>query len=155
MPDNWADKFKKKLQEKEQASQENTKSAKTYQDATTKLFDHIEKKIKEIGMIAVTKNGLPMKSLHLKCQDKLLSFIPEGVNVDSSRGRIRVKHNCKNLSQFIYLNMMIDPKSAAAYPDNLMWVINWNGTLEDVKLDTLPEFKNDQLERLIEVCFVE
>lgn len=157
MPGNWADKFKKKLQEKELASQENSKNAKIYQDHVIKLFEWMEKKVKQAEVISVARKvetAGPTKSLILKCQDRQVGFLPEGINVDNTRGRIRVRHNCKNLSQFVYLHLITDINSNAPYPENLIWVINSNG-LENVDYKELPRFEEQQLESLIETCFLE
>jgi hypothetical protein len=159
MPGSWADKFKKKLQGKELASQENSKNAKIYQEYVLRLFDWVEKKVKEAEVISVSRkvetSGItPLKSLVLKCQERQVSFLPEGINVDSSRGRIRIRHNCKNISQFIYLHLISDANSGAPYPENLIWIINLNG-LENVDCKDMPRFEEQQLENLIETCFLE
>lgn len=160
MQDNWGDKFKKKLQEKELANQENIKNFKIYQDATLKLFDFIEKKVKSIEAITVSRRVVgtagptSIKSLILKCQEKLIQFVPEGINLDSSRGRIRIHHTAKNLSKFIYLNLIIDPESTVPYPENLMWVYNITGA-EDIAFKELSRFDDMQFENLIENCFLE
>lgn len=163
MDDNqWSENFKKKLQEKDRASQEAKKSFQVYKDALMQLFDHIESKVKSVAEISIVRTVVgsssptpgPIKALTLKCGDKFLKFVPEGINPDQSRGRIRIEHNNKSLSKFIYLHLIIDPKSTAIFPDNLIWVFNANG--EDVADFTqLPQFEEKHLEQLMENCFLE
>ena len=154
----WAEKFRQKLKDKELASLETKKSFQIYQEAALKLFDNIEKKIKEIGVISSVRQMVgevavsSIKALKLKCQDKYLELIPEGINLDESKGRIRIKHNCKLLSQFVYLHLTLDAQSTATYPENLMWVLNEKGT---ERLEGLPPFNDEMLEHLIEVVFLE
>ncbi len=162
MSNNWGDKFKKKLHDKELASQETKKSFHIYKDAAAKLFDDITDKVKDIEQISVVRTMVgqstptpgPIKALNLKCNPKYLRFVPEGINLDDSRGRIRIEHNCKSLAQFIYMHLTTDPKSQAVFPENLLWKLNAKG--EDVEnYETLPDFDDPQLEKLIETCFLE
>lgn len=161
MEENWAEKFTKKLQDKELASQEAKKSFQIYKDSAVKLFDDIEAKVKNIREISIVRTVVghsaptpgPIKALNLKCPPKVLKFVPEGINLDESRGRIRIEHNCRNIPQFIYIHLIIDPASTAAFPDNLVWKYNCNDKCTDYT--QLPNFGEAQLEELIETCFLE
>jgi hypothetical protein len=97
--------------------------------------------------------GNAIKTLKLKCQDRFLEFSPEGINLDNSRGRIRVKHNAtRTLPPFVYLHLVVDLQSNAPYPENLVWV--WNEKNAE-NFDSLPPFNDEVLEHLVETIFLE
>lgn len=156
----WADQFRNKLKVKEIARQESKKNFQVYQQTVLRLFETIESKVKNIESIRVQRylgsqsevTPLQIRSLKLQCLEKYLEFVPEGINLDDSKGTIRLRHNCASLSQFIYLHLTIDPNSNQTYPDNLMWVINEEGA---TTFDDLPRFDDATLERLIELTFLE
>ena len=158
---NWADKFQDKLRKKELASQEARKSFGVYQKYALELFDSIESKVKSVEVINVVRTVIghsgpapgPIKALTLKCHGYFIKFIPEGINLDDSRGRVRIEHNAKALSKFIYMHLIIDRQSDAPYPENLLWVLNINGET-DIIFEELPPFGDKELENLIETCFL-
>lgn len=162
MTDKWADKFTKKIKEKELALQKDKKNVSVYKTAALKLFDFIESKLKRVEVISTSRilvgDASPapgsIKALCLKCQDRVLKFVPEGINLDDSRGRIRIEHKCRNLAKFIYLHLIVDVNSEAVYPENLIWVFNARGE-DEFDFTSYPRFDEQQLEKLIENCFLE
>ncbi len=156
----WAKKLEERLKNKELALKENKKNFYVYQEAALKLFERIEKKVKTIEQISIYRymvgetSSTPgqIKALKLKCFEKYLDFVPEGVNLDSSKGTIRLRHNSRTLAQFTYLHLVIDNQSESNYPDNLIWVLN-EGSSES--FENLPLFNDEALEKLIERVFLE
>lgn len=161
MADDWTQKFKKKFEEKELAAQRAVKSFQVYQDQTLKLFNEIEAKVKDIDIITTQRLSVDysgnapaaIKALHLKCNQEVVRFIPEGINQDEGRGRIRIKHNTSNLSPYIYLHLVVDETSREMYPDNLTWTINPTGDSKAI-FTALPKFDEKQIELLLEKCFL-
>lgn len=159
MGKSWADKFNRKLEEKELARQEAKKSFQIYQEAALKLFDLIEEKVKGIEAISTFRymvgqavtSPVPLKALKLKCLERYLDIIPEGINLDSSKGRIRLKHNSKGIPNFIYVHLIVDPNSSELYPDNLVWAYNDKGA---ETFGNLPFFDDEKLEHVIELIFL-
>lgn len=156
----WADLFRDKLKVKEIARQENKKNFQIYQQLVFKLFETIEGKIKKIDTIQIQRylasqseiTPFQIKTLKLQCFEKYLEFVPEGINLDTSKGTIRLRHTCGTLSQFIYLHLTVNPHATQPYPENLHWVINEEGA---TTFDELPPFDDAALERLIELTFLE
>ncbi len=161
----WTNKFKQKLQAKEAMKQDSTKKFKVYRDSIEALFLCVENKVKNIEeitvsrkLVAQTSQGISgpnemIKILLLRCALKYIEFNPEGINLDTSHGRIRFKQN-SSLGQFVYLHLVIDPNSTANYPDNLIWVYNAKGDNMD-DYASLPEFDEVLMEEIIERCFLE
>ena len=155
----WAEKFTSKLKAKELARQEDKKNFKIYQSFAQKLFSNIESKMKQIEAISIMRHmvgqsettPIQLKALKLKCYEKYLEFIPEGINLDNSKGTIRIKHNTRHLPQFTYLHLTIDPEAEESYPDNLIWVINKESRKNYVEL---PKFDDVELEKLVEKAFL-
>ena len=156
----WAKEFELKLKTKELARQETKKNFHMYETMTLRLFDEMERKIKKIPSIQIhryimaqTESIRPqLKALQLTCFDKRIEFTPEGINLDDSKGTIRIRHNSKNVNKFCYLHLIIDPHSTASYPDNLIWVINENSSQP---FERLPPFDDRELEYLVERIFLE
>ena len=104
-------------------------------------------------MVGQSENSAAqIKALKLKCNKKYLDFVPEGINLDRSKGTIRIRHNSRKIGQFSYLHLVVDPSSDIVYPANLIWVLNENSS-ED--FEKLPVFDASQLERLIELTFLD
>ena len=128
MNPDWAEQFKSKLKVKELARQEHKKSFDVYQQAVAKLFEMIERKIKGVECIQAARymvsqseiTPVQIRGLKLQCLEKYIEFMPEGINFDTSKGTIRLRHNCSALNPFIYLNLIVDPQSTLPYPENLM-----------------------------------
>ena len=156
----WSEKFKQKLYQKELALQENKKNFQVYQNLALELFNFIEQKIKPIEVISTVKymvgqsenTPVQIKALKLKCNKKYLDFVPEGINLDHSKGTIRIRHNSRAIAQFSYLHLVVDSSSDAVYPANLIWVLNENSS---ENFEKLPVFDASQLERLIELTFLD
>ncbi len=157
----WAEQFKNRIKAKEIAKQESKKNFNTYQQSVLKLFDFIESKIKGIDCIHAVRylvsqsevTTVQIKALKLQCLEKFLEFVPEGINLDNSKGTIRLRHNTRALSQFIYLHLIVDPNATQQnYSENLIWVINQEGS---ENFNTLPRFDAEILERLVELTFLE
>ena len=156
----WAKRLEERLKNKELALKENKKNFHVYQEAAVRLFERIEKKIKVIEQITIyrymvgetSSTAGQIKALKLKCLEKYLDFIPEGVNLDNSKGTIRLRHNSRSLAQYTYLNLIIDSQSPSSYPENLIWVLNENSS---DSFEKLPVFDDENLERLIERVFLE
>ena len=160
MGNNWAEKLQKKLKEKEVAKQEAGKRFDLYQEAVLRLFKDIELKLKDVEVISTqriftaqtsqTTSGPwePIKALVLKCSDSRLEFIPEGINLDSAQGRIRIRNSA--LGQFVYLHLIVDPESNS--PEDLIWVYNEKG--DSLDFESLPKFTEELIEDVIERCFL-
>ena len=159
MGDEWAKKFERKLKQKELARQEAKKSFQIYSDASLKLFDFIERKVRGIEVLSVVRHMVgqsettpnAVKTLKIKCQNKFVEFLPEGINLDESKGRIRLRHNARGLNQFVYLHLVVDPQLEEPYPDNLIWVLNENNA---TNFEELPPFTDKEIEKLIEIIFL-
>ena len=159
MGDNWAEKFERKLKQKELGRQEAKKSFQIYSDAALKLFDFVEKKVKGIEVLSVVRQMVgqsettpnAVKTLKIKCKDKFLEFLPEGINLDESKGRIRLRHNARGLHQFVYLHLVVDLQSEELYPANLVWVLNDRSATD---FESLPPLDDKELEKLIEIVFL-
>ncbi|NUM33222.1 MAG: hypothetical protein HUU50_01640 [Candidatus Brocadiae bacterium] len=156
----WAKKLEERLKNKELALKENKKNFHVYQESAVRLFEWIEKKVKAIQQITIYRYMVgetasatsQIKALKLKCLEKYLDFVPEGVNLDSSKGTIRLRHNSRSLAQYTYLHLIVNPDSMASYPENLVWVLNENSS---EGFEKLPVFSDEVLERLIERVFLE
>ncbi len=163
----WGDKFRSRLEEQKQAKQEERKSFDIYRDHVMRLFDTIEGKVKNVAAIQVSKpivgrtefygkdvRGLEtVKSLCLKCGDKTIEFLPDGINTPYGKGRIRLRHSSKKLGQFVYLYLVKDPKSASPYPENLTWVIQ--DQKDGQEPTRCPVFDDRRIEDVIEACFLD
>lgn len=156
----WAKKFEEKLHGQEVAKQEHKKNFDIYQQSATKLYEWIEGKVKKIEKITIIRymvgqsdtKRVQIRALKLKCYEKFLDFVPEGINLDQSKGTIRIRHNSHSLAQFTYLHLIINPNSKDIYPENLMWVLNESSS---EPFTNLPVFDEAKLEYLIERTFLE
>lgn len=157
---NWQESFEQKLKTKELSRQETRKNFHIYETMTLRLFDELEEKLKFIPSIHISRYIMSqtdmvspqLKALKLSCYEKIIEFTPEGINLDDSKGTIRIRHNSKNVTPFCYLHLIVDPDSEFLFPDNLIWVLNENSSQP---FENMPHFDDRELEYLIERIFLE
>jgi hypothetical protein len=166
---NWEDRFAKKFGQKKAAQQEQRKNFSVYKDCVLIVFRSIEEKVAKVPDIKMTKNLIARTAdyrrgvkgeletinvLRLRCQDSYIEFVPEGINFSNTKGRIRVRHNAKGLEPFLYLSLVLDPKSDASYPENLIWVlVRHDGRGQPPKTGT--RFNEQLIESVLEKVFLE
>jgi len=164
--DSWQSKFTEKLQARQQSRKELRRDFGAYQEMVVKLFELIMSKVSGIDTIQVQR-PMPVrtdkfrenitghidtiKSMTLRCDGKLVEFVPEGINFDFGKGRVRILHKSKNLPDYLYLYLVVDPASTAEYPANLTWVIHdRDGELQAAS----SPFDEARIEALIEAAFL-
>lgn len=167
MPE-WQDQFQSRLDDKKKAQQEERKSFQVYRDKVVSLFEGIEAKVRAVAAIQVSRRIVgrteayrmdvkgpfeTIKSLCLRCGERTLEFVPDGINTPVGRGRIRVVHSSRKLGQFVYLYLVKDPRSDRPFPENLAWVVQ--DQKDGMEPTRCPVFDDRALERLIEVSFLE
>lgn len=163
----WQDRFNQKLQAKQQAKLEQKRDISAYGEWIANLFDQIAAKVSGIEAIKVQR---PMaartgefrdnvsgqleaiKAMTLRCEGEIVELIPEGINFAFGKGRVRIVHKIKDLSEYLYLYLVVDPASQETYPGNLRWVINDGG--EEQPTGAYPPFDEGRIERLIEAAFL-
>lgn len=164
----WSEKFKNRMEEKQRAASEERQNFAIYRDQVLRLFTSIEEKVKSVPGIKVSRTVAArteeyrrdvagpidaVKSLQIRCGERTLEFIPDGVNTPIGKGRVRVRHHTKKLGQYVFLYLLKDPKSSRPYPDNLVWVIQ--DQKDGHEPTRCPVFDEKTLERVIEACFLE
>lgn len=161
----WADKFSKKLHAKQQARLEMRRDFGAYQEAVAVLFESIAEKVGGVEEIQVQRPmGLrtealqnvtgkvdTIKALTMRCDGKTIELLPEGINFEIGKGRIRIVHKIKALPDYLFLYLVVDPTSDEQYPRNLHWVVN---DTEGQKPEDFPVFDDERLESLIEAAFL-
>jgi hypothetical protein len=165
--DSWQERFSSRLVARQQARMEQRRDFQAYIDWVAQLFDRIAGKVAGIEQITMQRPMVlrtgefrdhvsgqveMIKSMALRCESRMIEFVPEGINFAFGKGRLRLVHKVRGMPEFVYLYLVNDPTSPESYPSNLRWVINDGG--EQQPPDKFPPFDEQRIEQLIERAFL-
>jgi hypothetical protein len=124
MPGSWKDRFKQEISELDQSLSQPKKVSSQdfalYKQKVLELYERISAKVVDIPQIEVSRPIISrsdryrvdvqgvietVHALVLRFHEKRLEFHPEGLNFGRSRGRVRLRHNGKGLSRFLYASL--------------------------------------------------
>jgi len=124
MSGSWEKRFKQEISELDQSLSQPTKVSSQdfalYKKMVLDLYERISEKVADIPQIEVSRPTISrseryrvdvqgvietVHALVLRFHEKRLEFHPEGLNFGRSRGRVRLRHNHKGLSRFLYASL--------------------------------------------------
>ena len=170
MTGDWKDRFKDGIADRERALAQPRKISSQdfahYKRHVLELYERLCTKVTDIPQIEVTRpivtrsdrcrvdvQGMieTVHALVLRFQDRRLELLPEGLNLEQSRGRVRLRHNGKQLSRFLYATL--EPRDQDAEAQESEWYL-----LDKEKpprsSERLQRLEDELLEEILEKVFL-